>query len=72
MSLKYVNPDGIKHDKVESALWIIYPEMVTTLVQKWATREPVNGVYKTIGYFTDLEDAKRAREEAVRKTYINR
>lgn len=35
----------------------------------WVARATVDGVYKEIGCFKDLEEAKRAREEAVRRTY---
>lgn len=37
--------------------------------QKWVARMQQNGKTVTIGYFSDIEDAKRAREEAVKKTY---
>lgn len=35
----------------------------------WVARATVNGVYKEVGCSKDLEEAKRAREEAVRWTY---
>lgn len=35
----------------------------------WIARATVNGVYKVVGCSKDLEEAKRAREEAVRRTY---